>query len=59
MENIIGKWLMKKDPIYASVSSGRITKVIDGVIYYYNANAFDGFGAEFNVKADDPFVTIN
>lgn len=58
METIVGMWLTKKDPIYGSVSGGLITKMANGVIYYYDQNAFDGFGAEFEAKANDPFISI-
>ena len=57
-EACVGDWLEKKDPIYKSISSGRITKIENGIAYYFNSNAYDGFGGTFDAELEDCFVTV-
>ena len=55
----VGQWLVKKDPIYRSTSQGRITKIDGNIAFYFNQDAFDGFGATFEADLDSLFVTVS
>lgn len=55
----VGDWLEKRDPIYRSISQGRITKIENGKVYFFNSDAFDGFGATFEVSENDPFIKVS